>query len=60
MSQFKFALNETVSITASAEKGSVIGRAEYSTNENQYQLRYASADGSATESWWAESALEAA
>lgn len=53
----KHELESTVTIIASGETGEVIGRAEYSHSENQYQVRYKSADGRAVESWWAESAL---
>ena len=53
----KFELKQTVTISASGEVGEVIGRAEYTTSEPQYMLRYKSADGRAVEAWWAESAL---
>lgn len=57
MSQFKFALGQSVTIAASGETGEVIGRAEYATSENSYYIRYAAADGRAVESWWQQSAL---
>ena len=41
----------------SGETGEIFGRAEYTTAENQYQVRYKAADGRQVESWWAESAL---
>lgn len=59
MNQFKHSLNQTVSITASGEQGTVIGRAEYTAGENSYYIRYKAADGRAVEAWWPESALSA-
>ena len=56
---FKFELKQTVIIAASGEAGEVLARAEYSTSENSYYLRYKAADGRATEAWWSESALTA-
>lgn len=55
---FKFALNATVTIQVSGEQGAVIGRAEYTTYENSYLVRYKSADGRAVEAWWNEDALQ--
>ncbi|WP_197425663.1 hypothetical protein [Burkholderia ubonensis] len=57
MSSFKFELSSSVSIAKSGETGEVIGRAEYTTSENTYLVRYCSADGRAVENWWGESAL---
>lgn len=57
MENFKFKLQHEVTIQASGEKGTIIGRAEYTGSEPHYQLRYKAADGRAVESWWAESAL---
>ncbi|WP_186191021.1 hypothetical protein [Burkholderia gladioli] len=57
---FKFNLGDSVEISASGEIGSVIGRADYTADENRYFLRYKAADGTASESWWAEGALEVA
>ena len=54
---FKFSLLQTLTIAASGESGEVLARAEYSTSENSYFLRYKAADGRATEAWWSESAL---
>lgn len=59
MRNFAFALSQTVTITASGESGTIIGRAEYATGENSYLIRYKAGDGRATESWWSESALSA-
>lgn len=58
MNQFSFSLGQQVSITASGELGTVVGRAEYSNSTNNYFLRYRSADGRAFEQWWAEDALQ--
>lgn len=54
---FKFALEQIVKLKTSGEQGTVIGRAEYSTSEPCYYIRYTAADGRATEAWWGESAL---
>lgn len=56
---FKFELKQAVTIAASGEAGEVIGRAEYTTSESSYLVRYQAADGRATEAWWQESALAA-
>lgn len=57
---FKFDLGEKVTIEVSGETGLIHGRAEYTTAENSYFLRYQSADGRAVEDWWRESALATA
>lgn len=57
---FRFSIGERVSIVASGETGKVVGRAEFATAEPSYLIRYARADGVATEAWWPESALEQA
>lgn len=57
---FLFDLNTTVTITASGEQGTVIGRAEYTNSINNYYVRYRTADGRATHEWWTEDALQAA
>lgn len=59
MKSFAFHLKQVVKISESGETGTVIGRAEYITQESQYQIRYKSADGRAVEQWWGEGALEA-
>lgn len=56
---FAFSLGQNISITASGETGTVIGRAEYATSENTYLIRYKAANGLATEAWWQESAIQA-
>jgi hypothetical protein len=53
----KFELKQTLTITASGERGEVIARAEYATAEPSYLLRYKCADGRAVEAWWTESSL---
>ncbi|PXV60698.1 hypothetical protein SAMN04487785_102426 [Dyella jiangningensis] len=58
--EFKFNLDQRVTITESGESGDVIGRAEYSKSENHYFIRYKAGDGRATQDWWGESALHAA
>jgi hypothetical protein len=57
MSKFNYELGNRLAIVASAEVGTVIGRAEYSNAEPTYLLRYQRLDGSAVEAWWTESAL---
>jgi len=56
--EFIYLLGDQVCIVASGEHGEVIGRAEYSNDENTYYIRYKAADGRAVESWWNESALD--
>ena len=58
--KFKFGLKQVVKIKESEETGTIHGRAEYTTGENNYFLRYKAADGRAVEAWWVESALVAA
>ena len=60
MSIFKFGLNETVDMTESEERGTVIGRAEYTNKEPQYLIRYVAADGRQVESWWDQDAIKEA
>lgn len=55
--QFRFDLGAQVQIKVSGETGEVVGRAQYTTAENAYFVRYRAADGQAREQWWAESAL---
>lgn len=57
MNQFKFQLGQQVQIIASGESGEVVGRAEYSTCQNQYFIRYRAGDGRAVEAWWGEDAI---
>ena len=58
MSSFCFELDQKVAITASAETGRVIWRAEYMNARNGYLVRYQRADGCAVEAWWSEDALQ--
>lgn len=60
MNSFALELKQIAKISESGETGTIIGRAEYVAGENYYELRYKAADGRAVESWWPESALEAA
>lgn len=55
----KFDLNQTVTIAASGETGTVIGKAVYSHADPSYLIRYKAADGRAVECWWTEEALSA-
>lgn len=60
MNSFLFALKQLVVLVDSEECGTVIGRAEYSTSQNSYLVRYKAADGRQVENWWGEDALIAA
>jgi hypothetical protein len=60
MSDFQFGLDQRVAITVSGERGHVVGRAQYCHGENQYLVRYKSAEGCAKQVWWEESSLEIA
>lgn len=56
---FKFFLGQLVSLAANPlETGTVIGRAEYQNNENNYLVRYRASDGRVVEQWWGESAFQ--
>jgi hypothetical protein len=57
-SAFNFDLLQQVKLALSGERGHVIGRAEYSNQSNQYFIRYVTAEGRQTESWWPADALE--
>lgn len=48
---FKFDLKANVSITASGEKGTVRGRAEYASGNLSYYVAYTSATGEYREAW---------
>jgi hypothetical protein len=56
--EFKFDLGGSATIAVSGESGTVIGRAQYLENENNYFLLYRSADGRAAKQWWKESELQ--
>lgn len=55
--KFKFELGASAAIAVTGEAGTVIGRAQYIENENNYFLLYRAADGRATKQWWKESEL---
>jgi hypothetical protein len=55
---FKFELGSSATITVSGESGTVIGRAQYTDNENAYYLFYQAGDGRATKQWWKETELQ--
>lgn len=56
---FKFNLGVDVVLEQSGETGKVVGRADFSTQDNQYLVRYKAADGRLCECWWAEEAVSA-
>lgn len=60
MPKFQFDLKAKIKIAISGEHGEVIGRAEYTTAEPSYFVRYVTADGRAVEQWWTESSIVAA
>lgn len=60
MTPFKYDLDQEVSLTKSQEVGTILGRAEYKSSENQYYICYQAADGRQVTSWWDESLIEAA
>lgn len=55
---FKFALEDNVSLKYSDETGVIIGRAQYVTSENTYYVIYKAGDGRQTTSWWEESQID--
>ena len=57
MENFEFNLGEHVQLVTSSEKGSVIGRAEYTNRPPQYYVRYEAGDGRQVEAWWDGDAL---
>jgi putative transposon-encoded protein len=56
----KFELKQIVKMVESEETGTVIGCAAYIDRPNDYLIRYKAADGRQVETWWTESALQAA
>lgn len=60
MNKFKYELYQPVGLIKSDEVGTVEGRAEYTSSEPQYYVRYKAADGRQVEAWWTESAIRAA
>ena len=59
MKSFKFEMESPVALNLSGERGSVIGRCEYLTSENNYLVRYVDAKGCQVQSWLGESELVA-
>ena len=57
LKEFAFALGERVKIDASGEAGVVIARSDHADASDQYLIRYADANGVASEHWWSVSAL---
>lgn len=57
MNTLVFNLRDRVKLIESGEQGQVIGRAEYTTTEPHYLVRYRAGDGRQVETWWSESAL---
>ena len=57
---FQFELDDKVKLELSYETGMVIGRAEFTTKDPQYLVRYKAADGRLVETWWDEDAILAA
>lgn len=55
--EFAYELDQKVAITASGEVGTVIGRADYSSDEDRYFVEYKNAQGVAVQQWWGESSL---
>lgn len=57
MSDFKFNMNDTVTLVTSKEYGTVVGRAEFRATENSYLVLYCANDGLQVQKWWDESTL---
>lgn len=55
----KYKLDQVVKLIESDETGTVIGRAEYSSCEPSYYVRYKAGDGRQVEAWWGESSIVA-
>lgn len=54
---FEFDMGDTVHIKVSGEQGQVIGRADYKHDQNYFQIRYRTSNGTATTRWWGADAL---
>lgn len=55
---FKFGLNDDVLILCNKDEiGKVVARAEYTSSDPRYLIRYKTGGGWASESWWDEEAL---
>lgn len=59
-SEFKFDLGTKVMLVLSEETGTVEGRAQFNSQDNQYLIRYKAGDGRLNEVWWTESAITVA
>ncbi len=57
MAEYKFGLGDEVELKLRAEKGEIIGRAEYVAAENSYYVRYLNGEGCQVETWIGESSL---
>lgn len=57
---FAFAIGDAVEITASGERGVVIGLGTYAKAEDCALVYYKAADGRAVEGWWGVSCLRIA
>lgn len=55
---FQFELQQRVVIAISGEIATVVGRAQYVSMQDQYQIRYVNAAGCAVEQWWSEDTLQ--
>lgn len=59
---FKFELGQPVEVvlcgSGTGELGEVIGRAEYTTSQPAYFVRYRTGDRVTAERWWNEDALQ--
>lgn len=55
---FDYELGSPVAIKCSGETGQVIARAQYKNSQDQYLIRYKSADGRAVEEWWSADAIQ--
>ena len=61
MKKWTFELKQIVKLVESGESGTVVGRAEYShSTACNYLVRYKAGDGRQVETWWTETAIEAA
>lgn len=55
--KFKYNLGDSVILNMSGETGEVVGRGEYINSDNNYLLRYVTADRRQVEGWWNEDAF---
>jgi hypothetical protein len=57
---FEFEIGDAATVTISAEHGTGDGRADYSSGENYFRLRYVQANGCAALKWFPASELSKA